>query len=96
MSLAPSNIRSKLQEQVLYPETFPNPSIDSGLDEWPIPLHSSPVSPVRPTSAGRTSFVAFSSDRKFNHGVPIVQFPHSRQENAPDLSMPGGWPSDKV
>ncbi|KIJ08172.1 hypothetical protein PAXINDRAFT_173079, partial [Paxillus involutus ATCC 200175] len=87
MSLAPSSIRSKLQELVLYPETFPNRTPIPC--EWPIPLHSSPVSPVRPMSAGRASFVAFSSDRKFNHGVPIVQFPHSQQEKAPDLSMPG-------
>ncbi|KIJ14660.1 hypothetical protein PAXINDRAFT_169592 [Paxillus involutus ATCC 200175] len=79
----------------MQPPTLLIPNIDGGIGESPIPLQRSPVSPVRSKRASRINFFAFSG-RKLSHGVPIIQFPQSQRENTPDLSMPGGWPSEKV
>ncbi|KIK93989.1 hypothetical protein PAXRUDRAFT_26108 [Paxillus rubicundulus Ve08.2h10] len=92
----PSRARANTFSGPVQPQTLLIPNIDGGIGESPIPLQRFPGSPMRSRRASRMNFFAFSSGRKWSHGVPIIQFPQSQQQSTPDISMPGGWPSEKV
>lgn len=52
------------------------PKMDGGIGETPIPPIRALVSQKR---SGRSSFFAFSSNRKSRHGTPIIHMPQSQQ-----------------
>ena len=68
------------------------PNTDIG--ESPNPVHPSFVPPVRTKRSSFTTFFAFSSKRKSNHGAPVVHLPQLQQDLVPPHSVPGKWLSE--